>query len=40
MALEITARFDGLTWGELRKLVTLTAIQRGGRVLYEGIEED
>lgn len=27
MALEITARFDGLTWGELRELITLAADQ-------------
>lgn len=35
MALEITARFDGLTWGELRKLVTLAADQpEDEEVLY------
>lgn len=35
MALEITARFDGLTWGELRGFITLAAdMPDGEEVLY------
>lgn len=35
MALEITARFDGLTWGDLRELITLAAdIPDNEEVLY------